>query len=679
MISFLIKSGLCLAILLVFYHLVLEREKMHQFNRFYLLGSVLFSFLVPFAIIYVEAPEIVPSTVNLAEVPLTNDIALTTELQPTESFNYMLLLFYAYLLISLLFLVRFLKGLFNIFQKVNRNKSIKYQNAKIVLVDDKILPYTFWNYIFINNDEYYSQKIEKELFTHELTHVTQKHTIDVLIVEVLQIVLWFNPFFYPLKKAIQLNHEFLADDYVIASHKDISKYQYLLLDKATWKNNYYLASNLNYSLTKKRLLMMKTQNSKTTIWIKKLAILPLIVGLIFLFAERVEAQNKDSKSDTLTKDIEKKLKAINNLELTYNEATEVQMEEYNSLMQKKEKGVGTINKLLEIHSIMSEEQRSSVKSIDGLTPTIFGSDVTKPILKIKKNPISKSLFEKLKDETKYVLSLDGKRIPNNKLNNYSYTDIVSYEAIYIDKITRNKSTKAFQKEYYYILRTKSQVERINKRYNKSNKDTLPRVKEIKKGISKEQMKVYKSLLNSAEEKKTFKYVNVLKLRRLYNLMSDKQKQSVKNINDLLPPPPPPRKVKVTEKKNEYDVVEAIIDEIEEVEETEIPVKDLIEIIEVPEGVEEKEVEETEELKETLIEKEAEALNTFEERIYQEKKVSLKENFEKLKKKKAVFYLDGKKVLPKKVKKYFYGKSNDIKTIDIIKNKKGKIKVKIRTK
>jgi len=132
-----------------------------------------------------------------------------------------------------------------------------------------------------------------------LAHVTQKHTIDVLILEMLQILFWFNPLFFLLKKAVQLNHEFLADDKVISSHNNISRYQYLLLNKAAWKNEYYLASNLNYSLTKKRLLMMITTNYRTNILLKKLAILPLLTGLLFVFANRIEAQTIKKKPQVI--------------------------------------------------------------------------------------------------------------------------------------------------------------------------------------------------------------------------------------------------------------------------------------------------------------------------------------------------------------------------------------------
>ncbi|CAM1351144.1 M56 family metallopeptidase [Tenacibaculum crassostreae] len=302
MIEFLLKSTGCLAILLVFYHLVLEREKMHQFNRFYLLGSALFSFIAPLFTITTQIP------IEVVEVPTEyiEPVVFNQQIITETPINYWNIIIGISIVISSVLSVRFVLNLHKIYKKIASNSTIKLENAVLVLVDDAISPHTFWNHIFINKEEYHSNKIETELFTHELTHVTQKHTFDVLLIEVLKIVFWFNPLFYFLKKLMQLNHEFIADEKVINSCKNISEYQYLLLNKAAWNNDYYLASNLNYSLTKKRLVMMTTKTSKVNNWLKKLAVLPLLTGSIYVFAERVETYEKVNNNEFLDTVIEKK-------------------------------------------------------------------------------------------------------------------------------------------------------------------------------------------------------------------------------------------------------------------------------------------------------------------------------------------------------------------------------------
>ncbi len=382
MITYFIKSGLCLGLLLLFYHFVLEKEKMHRFNRFYLLGILIFSFLAPLFIIYTEA-KVVLEDINFSEVTASQIIE-------NNSFTFIDYLLVIYLSISSILLVRLLKNGINIYLKVARYQKVKMGKAILVLVEDKILPHSFWNYIFINKKEFQEDKIEDELFTHELTHVTQKHTLDILVLEIVKVVLWFNPLLFLLKKAIQLNHEFLADDKVISSHHNISYYQHLLLSKAAWNNTYYLASNLNYSLTKKRLEMMKTSNSKGNILVKKLVILPLLVGLVFIFADRVEAQTKN-KSITIVE-----------VETT---ATKKQMTEYKKLLKegldKKMFRQDRIKKLQYLYSIMSKEQKKSVKNINTLIPP------PPPPRKIKADKIK--IIEKTKVSPKLPKVIKGEK------------------------------------------------------------------------------------------------------------------------------------------------------------------------------------------------------------------------------------------------------------------------------
>jgi hypothetical protein len=164
----------------------------------------------------------------------------------------------------------------------------------LVLVDEKILPHTFLNTIFINKSDYENRNIEDELYTHELTHVAQKHTLDILFIEIIKCVFWFNPILIFYKKAIQLNHEFLADEKVVNSYNNIPVYQSLLLSKANEKQQYYLASNLNYLVTKKRLIMMSKKTPISIAILKKVALTPIFAGLIFFMCVKSVAQEKEN-------------------------------------------------------------------------------------------------------------------------------------------------------------------------------------------------------------------------------------------------------------------------------------------------------------------------------------------------------------------------------------------------
>jgi beta-lactamase regulating signal transducer with metallopeptidase domain len=296
MIDFLTTSTASLFVLLVCYHLLLEKEKMHQFNRFFLLFSLTFSLLIPFFTIQIirEIPTATTqNTFQFVETPIT---ALK------ESTNYWLwFLSSIYILVTIFLLIRFIKNGLQLYKRAKSNESIAFNNAKLVLLPNPTLPYTFLKTIFVNKDDYENRQIENELYTHELIHVAQKHTLDILLIETLKVVFWFNPILYFYKKAIQLNHEFLADEKVVQEHNNVPFYQNLLLSKANANPTYYLASNLNYSVTKKRLIMMTKNTSASRALLKKGLVIPILTALVFSFCTKVVAQTKSTTKEVPTK------------------------------------------------------------------------------------------------------------------------------------------------------------------------------------------------------------------------------------------------------------------------------------------------------------------------------------------------------------------------------------------
>jgi len=281
MTDFLIKSTLAMGVLLGIYYILFEREKMHRFNRFYLLGALLFSFIVPFISLSTNTPSVVnTASITLEEVVIGSPVTVKPTL--SASYNYTQALWFGYLTISILLLFRFTKNSLYLIGKAKKNQTVKYQKATLVLVGETTLPYTFFNYIFVNKDDYMQQKIECELYTHELTHIRQRHTLDIVFIEILKVIFWFNPVLYIYKKAIQLNHEFLADESVVITHDNVISYQNLLLKKAVGARSLPLASNLNFSITKKRLIMMTKTTSRSNALLKKIIVFPLLAGVVFI-------------------------------------------------------------------------------------------------------------------------------------------------------------------------------------------------------------------------------------------------------------------------------------------------------------------------------------------------------------------------------------------------------------
>lgn len=299
MVAYLIKSSLCLLVLWGFYRLILEKEKFHGVKRFYLLFCLAFSFGIPLiTFTYVEEVYYNPTEVIVSEGTPIIHSKIPQQNQNSEALNYAL--FALYLLGVIVFALRFIHNLYRLYTTVNTNEKKKDVVHTNVLLNKKIIPYSFLKYIFLPKAEFESGAIPEEILLHEQAHVIQRHTWDILFIEFVQVIFWFNPLLIYIKKAIQLNHEFLADQSVVNKQFSIKNYLNLLVNYPVSPNQAALTSPINYSLTKKRIFMMSKQFSKTRAVTRLLLLIPVILGCILLFNNQIIAQQKNTWTYTKT-------------------------------------------------------------------------------------------------------------------------------------------------------------------------------------------------------------------------------------------------------------------------------------------------------------------------------------------------------------------------------------------
>lgn len=299
MTDYIIKSSVCLLVALAVYHLFLEKEKMHKFNRVYLLFSLVFGLVIPQ--LTLPAGSALPMSIPLdqiAESPVTYIAALPAQTAPLETgLNIVLIV---YMLGAAVMLTRFLWNIISLTGRIKRSEVLSSEGQRIVLLKEQIVPHSFLNYIFLNEDAY-RHGICPQIIAHEFSHVKQKHSLDIIFVELLKVVFWFNPLFILYKRAIQLNHEFLADESVISSYGNVVEYQQTLLETAGLQT-VVLANNLNYSLTKKRLKMMKKQTSRGTSLFKELALIPMFALLVVIFSDAGAQPLNQQQGTVMSKD-----------------------------------------------------------------------------------------------------------------------------------------------------------------------------------------------------------------------------------------------------------------------------------------------------------------------------------------------------------------------------------------
>ncbi|SHJ29660.1 M56 family metallopeptidase [Aquimarina spongiae] len=292
MIAYILKSTLCLVLLWAFYRWFLEKESMHVLKRFYLLFSLVFAYTIP--LITITYTVDVVADQEALVTPTTSYVYLEDVPQEVPSINYWpIVLWTLYGIGALIFGTRFLLNLRRMFKKITTHEQLKTPSFIHVLLGNTVVPHSFWSYIFVPGRAFKENKIPKEVLLHEQTHVAQKHTLDILFVEIMQVIFWFNPMWYWIKRAIKLNHEFLADQSVLHQGNSIIKYIDLLVGYNSSPNHTVLASSINYSLTKKRIVMMSQQFSRTKAATKLLLLLPLLFGCMLLFTNEIVAQQRN--------------------------------------------------------------------------------------------------------------------------------------------------------------------------------------------------------------------------------------------------------------------------------------------------------------------------------------------------------------------------------------------------
>ncbi|MEQ9266463.1 MAG: M56 family metallopeptidase [Balneolaceae bacterium] len=309
MIIYLVKSTLLLFLLLAVYKLLLEREKMHQFNRFFLLFALVFGLTAPLITFdlspgtevagielrkveqIVEAPaEIITKTIAPKAIPQAESPEVKSlNKYPSLSISKEGFFLGVYGLITFLLFIRFGFGLFQIRSTIRSGEVSTFKHAKLVLVEEAITPQSFLKHIFLNKDEFKSGKVGEEILLHEHTHVSQLHSLDVLFIELLKVPFWFNPILYFYKHAIQLNHEFIADSFVIQKSPSVKSYQEKLIKACTSIGSAsIMTSKFNQSNVETRLKIMGKSSSLLAKLSRSILLVPVVLASALLFCTKTE-------------------------------------------------------------------------------------------------------------------------------------------------------------------------------------------------------------------------------------------------------------------------------------------------------------------------------------------------------------------------------------------------------
>jgi beta-lactamase regulating signal transducer with metallopeptidase domain len=273
-------SSLCLLAFWLFYKLALENISWHNFKRFYLLGVLVISAVIPLLVVKVNYVEIqqqvfTPSRSIVTSPAETYQVIdpVTTVSQPSFDWTPMIWLLYA--LGFGIMAVRFGRNLWSLRIRASDEVS-DLNNYILVKKDDLTVPCSFMNRVYVPK----KKVVPAHILDHEKAHLDQKHSWDILFIELLLIVFWFHPLLYLMKYSMKLNHEFLADEAVLKRGYPLQNYQKSLIKFMQRNDQKQLAHTYNFPLIKKRFTIMNKQTKTLQGLLRSLAVIPLLALLI---------------------------------------------------------------------------------------------------------------------------------------------------------------------------------------------------------------------------------------------------------------------------------------------------------------------------------------------------------------------------------------------------------------
>ena len=289
MITYLIEVSICWLLFYGIYILLLRKETFFNINRWYLLttlglGLVIPMFRVDFTSLFYTEPA---SVVYLAEGFSELEYVIADSVEKAQEVDYSWLTFVKaiYFLGVFIAFSKFLYGFRQIYSLYRTGAVTQKGKYKLVVTEKPHLPFSFFNYLFWHKDTALEDTDSGKIITHELAHINQWHSLDVLFLEILGILLWFSPPIYWYKKSLRAVHEFLADAYVLRDTKK-KQYGHLLIRQVQSGMQISLANNFIHSQLKQRINMMTRNQSRRKELMRYLPALPLLLLMVLVFSNK---------------------------------------------------------------------------------------------------------------------------------------------------------------------------------------------------------------------------------------------------------------------------------------------------------------------------------------------------------------------------------------------------------
>ena len=301
---YLLQVNVGLILFYALYKLVCTRDTFFRSRRFILIVSLVLPFILPFIDVreWLESRDRMIMLTHFDYSAVLPEIVVGSEAVETGNRVFVLSEWIGYLYLAgvVVLLVRLAVQAFSLYRLIVRMPEKEINGVRVKCLNDPSGPFSFFGWIFMNPAAVKEDEIN-EILTHEMAHVKQHHSVDVLLAEMVSICCWMNPFAWLLKREVRLNLEFLADRKVMEAGFATKSYQYHLLGLA-YNHKYGLSNNFNFSHLKQRIIMMNKKKSNAAGHIKyALFVLPAFALLVAgnISCSQDASQTEDAKEEVV--------------------------------------------------------------------------------------------------------------------------------------------------------------------------------------------------------------------------------------------------------------------------------------------------------------------------------------------------------------------------------------------
>ncbi|MBX2969351.1 MAG: TonB family protein [Cyclobacteriaceae bacterium] len=411
-LNYIVEANIGLLLFLLLYKALLSKETQFSYRRFYLLGGLLLSLLFPWLTIGAPVDMVPTLSETLPDhwLPATLEQPQNTAVHST--FNFWEFAFWIYGSVALLLFIRFV---YQIIMLIRESEKAKTSLPVIEVDNSSFIAFSFFKLVFISKAFNLNEADKQRILQHEQVHIRKWHSVDMVLIELVRILFWFNPLLSYYKKEMSMVHEFEADE-VASGNEHQDQYCSLLARSAIESSGYALANHFNNSLTLKRITMIRTLKQKVKQW--KTGIVFLFVSILFLgiaCQDQIAAEmNGLSQTTTVAGDfpdhllpvVEQIKKENPGIKLMYVEAESINEEKIRSLNPNKILHTSHTRNMDDKGNIISERVELIIKTDDSISQL---GDMTKSdddvflVVEANASPIGgmTALYEAINRELKF--------------------------------------------------------------------------------------------------------------------------------------------------------------------------------------------------------------------------------------------------------------------------------------